>query len=527
MSFDREFTERVKQFYNIGQVISEHVELKQKGRDYVGKCPFCHNDKKTFSVSAKKRIFKCFACGEGGDVIKFLKLFQNRKFPELLEDLAKKAGIVVPEQISWKAEKRKSQKRASEAKSSVVTAESSTPIANDGVQDNSLVGVLSEADTKASPKGSVTAGDSPGYSDEEIEAMAKQMVVASGDGTVLPEEAKPSDKDNQSEPSPSASENQENTLMRINNIRVLPDLPVEPWARPVQLVNEFYQKLTLHGQDEKGLFDRRGLESKTSRSLGFRSNPRANAALLSGLEDGYSWRDQIDSGLFNRNRDGNGTRRSRQFFGWGIAGKEVIDGKKVTKWDWTYPILIPYFDGAGRLVGLRPHKGGCRRTQFARSRLYVPRLEGVGTNRTYRTVLITESEFKCAAAWQMLGGGSCLPDEQMVGVCGLPGIQQFKNPFISGELQSFLHETNPRRVVVIFDSEEKGDPHLPGYNQIFEKRFDSLLYAGALAKQLSKWFAFMKVELGELPEEWRDERGKADWDGCLSRINGGQIELVS
>jgi DNA primase len=135
MNFDREFTDRVKNSIDIGDVIGGQVELKQRGSDHVGICPFCQHKKKTFSVSASKRIFKCFACDEGGDVIKFMMLFQNRKFPELIEDLAKSAGIPVPENVSWKTEKkRKPQKRASEAKSSVDTAESSTPTASDGAR---------------------------------------------------------------------------------------------------------------------------------------------------------------------------------------------------------------------------------------------------------------------------------------------------------------------------------------------------------------------------------------------------------
>ena len=64
---------------DIYDVISQTVSLKKAGSSYIGLCPF-HNEKTpSFSVSPRRGIFKCFGCGEGGDVIGFvmkMKIFR-------------------------------------------------------------------------------------------------------------------------------------------------------------------------------------------------------------------------------------------------------------------------------------------------------------------------------------------------------------------------------------------------------------------------------------------------------------------
>lgn len=57
---------------NIVSVIEKHVALKKKGREWVGLCPFHDDQKHSLQVNESKQIFKCFACGEGGDSIAFL-----------------------------------------------------------------------------------------------------------------------------------------------------------------------------------------------------------------------------------------------------------------------------------------------------------------------------------------------------------------------------------------------------------------------------------------------------------------------
>lgn len=95
MRIPEETIERVKQENDIVDVISETVRLKRTGRSYVGLCPF-HNDKSpSFSVSQDKQIYKCFSCGEAGNVITFVMKQKNLTFIEAVKVLAEKANIPI------------------------------------------------------------------------------------------------------------------------------------------------------------------------------------------------------------------------------------------------------------------------------------------------------------------------------------------------------------------------------------------------------------------------------------------------
>ena len=72
--------ERVRQAADIVDVISSYVELKHKGRNFFGLCPF-HNEKTpSFSVNPEKQIFKCFGCGAGGGSINFIMEKESLEF---------------------------------------------------------------------------------------------------------------------------------------------------------------------------------------------------------------------------------------------------------------------------------------------------------------------------------------------------------------------------------------------------------------------------------------------------------------
>lgn len=93
MRIPDEKIERIKQENDIVDVISETVNLKRTGRSYIGLCPF-HNDKSpSFSVSQDKQIYKCFSCGEAGNVVTFVMKSKNVTFVEALKLLAQRANI--------------------------------------------------------------------------------------------------------------------------------------------------------------------------------------------------------------------------------------------------------------------------------------------------------------------------------------------------------------------------------------------------------------------------------------------------
>lgn len=85
--------DRILESVDIVDVVGERVALKRKGRDYHGLCPFHNDHRPSLAVSPQKQLFKCWSCGVGGDVIKFVQLSQRVEFKEALVILAKRAGI--------------------------------------------------------------------------------------------------------------------------------------------------------------------------------------------------------------------------------------------------------------------------------------------------------------------------------------------------------------------------------------------------------------------------------------------------
>ena len=93
MRITEETIERIKQENDIVDIISETVKLKRSGRNYMGLCPF-HNEKSpSFSVSQDKQIYKCFGCGEAGNVLTFVMKNRNLNFIDACKVLAEKANI--------------------------------------------------------------------------------------------------------------------------------------------------------------------------------------------------------------------------------------------------------------------------------------------------------------------------------------------------------------------------------------------------------------------------------------------------
>lgn len=85
--------EEVKSKIDIVEVISSYVPLKKMGRNMGGLCPFHSERTPSFMVSPERQSFKCFGCGEGGDVFTFLEKVEGWDFREVLEELAKRAGV--------------------------------------------------------------------------------------------------------------------------------------------------------------------------------------------------------------------------------------------------------------------------------------------------------------------------------------------------------------------------------------------------------------------------------------------------
>lgn len=99
MSFySQDLLEEIRSRSDIVDVISGYIRLQRKGSNYVGVCPF-HNDRNpSMSVNPPRQIYRCFSCGAGGDVFKFVMEYENLTFPEAVKVLADRAGVALPEQ---------------------------------------------------------------------------------------------------------------------------------------------------------------------------------------------------------------------------------------------------------------------------------------------------------------------------------------------------------------------------------------------------------------------------------------------
>lgn len=85
--------EQIKDRLDIVNVIEKYVKLKRAGKNYAGLCPFHTEKTPSFIVSPDLQRYKCFGCGQTGDIFNFLQDIENIDFPEALEKLAKEAGI--------------------------------------------------------------------------------------------------------------------------------------------------------------------------------------------------------------------------------------------------------------------------------------------------------------------------------------------------------------------------------------------------------------------------------------------------
>lgn len=97
---DRITEDKIKDAANIVDVVGDFIELRKRGVEYQGLCPF-HDDHTlgNFSVNPNKNCYKCFSCGAGGDAVKFLMEYKGSRlsYPDALRYLAKKYSIPIPD----------------------------------------------------------------------------------------------------------------------------------------------------------------------------------------------------------------------------------------------------------------------------------------------------------------------------------------------------------------------------------------------------------------------------------------------
>ena len=91
----QEIIDRVRNSADIVDVVSQYVDLKQRGRNFFGLCPFHHEKTASFSVAPDKEIYHCFGCGAGGNAINFIMEIEKISFVESVKRLGERYGIEV------------------------------------------------------------------------------------------------------------------------------------------------------------------------------------------------------------------------------------------------------------------------------------------------------------------------------------------------------------------------------------------------------------------------------------------------
>ncbi|HYC82266.1 MAG TPA: DNA primase [Solirubrobacterales bacterium] len=107
-----ESVEQVKQSVDIVEVISAHTDLRRQGARIVGLCPFHEERTPSFSVDPQEKLYHCFGCGVGGDVIKFVEEKDGLGFVEAVEMLADRYGVEIErDREDPRAEARRARQR--------------------------------------------------------------------------------------------------------------------------------------------------------------------------------------------------------------------------------------------------------------------------------------------------------------------------------------------------------------------------------------------------------------------------------
>ncbi len=88
--------EQIRDSINILDVVQRYVNLKKRGQNFIGLCPFHQEKTPSFSVHPGKQIFHCFGCGEGGNVFSFLMKYEKISFIDAVKRLAEESGIALP-----------------------------------------------------------------------------------------------------------------------------------------------------------------------------------------------------------------------------------------------------------------------------------------------------------------------------------------------------------------------------------------------------------------------------------------------
>jgi DNA primase len=106
--------EQIKAKLNITDIVGQYVQLRRAGRTYMARCPFHKERTPSFHVSAERGTYKCFGCGEGGDIFTFVEKMDGVDFRTALKQLADRAGVKLEQYKERPPEEKEKEERLRE-----------------------------------------------------------------------------------------------------------------------------------------------------------------------------------------------------------------------------------------------------------------------------------------------------------------------------------------------------------------------------------------------------------------------------
>ena len=104
---DQSLLNKIRENTDIVEFIGKYIPLTKKGKNYFGLCPFHNDNNPSLSVSREKQIYKCFVCGEAGNVFNFLMKYENISFKEAVRIIANEIGISIQDEFKTSENKNK------------------------------------------------------------------------------------------------------------------------------------------------------------------------------------------------------------------------------------------------------------------------------------------------------------------------------------------------------------------------------------------------------------------------------------
>ena len=252
-----------------------------------------------------------------------------------------------------------------------------------------------------------------------------------------------------------------------------------------EIYTAFINKSILEDADRETLKKERGFSDEIIDLCKFRSCRPENREIVDELLAQYGEDALLEAGLLEAKEEG--IKPCSQLFGVYKNDKFVNN------------ICIPYFNTDGEIFFIRPHKFGLKQKQI---QVYCPARK-VPADSTW---IITESEFKAAAAMQF--GFPAI---------GLPGIHSFMVKHFP-RLEEFIKTLGVHKIVVIYDNEIKDNPEFKNYKKDVLKQWHTQWRSVDICRKLIKSIPELDgyVKIGLLPDSWMEE-GKIDIDGALAQ----------